>query len=247
MTATSPPPLTHHADATTAHLASTHVEAEGAMALESAAVTGRPLVGLTVLAAWITVGLVIAVVVSRRGHDLAPLVAIGMLFGPLLAAYAASTLARHERAIRPTVVSPGVDMGGDADVLVVVLDEPARAADAVPLVRSIWPRLHRVVLARPVTFETTEESDEVASDAKREAAAALSEAALFLPDVDPRMVLLPGRPDRAVSDYVTENGIDYLVAVGDTESQAALCRHGSIRGRTVLITTLIGDPPPDDR
>lgn len=211
-------------------------------AVEAAAVSGQALFGISVLVAWIAVGLVVAVVVARRGHDLAPVVALGLLLGPLLAVYAASTGARRERETRPIVVEEGVERDGDVDVLVALVGRTVDMVDVLPVLRSIGDRLRTVTIATPVSFETAGESDDVTRARRADAADALRRAAPELPGPTARLVLLPGRPARALVDHADANGIERILVVGDPGQRAALEREMAVLGRTVDLAAP-GDPP----
>jgi hypothetical protein len=83
----------------------------------------------------IGIGVMVAAVAARRGHDAGPLVALGLLFGPLLAVTAVAP--DDSARVGSEMLAPGHDRGGKVAVLVVVLDEPMRTAEALPFLQSL--------------------------------------------------------------------------------------------------------------
>lgn len=225
---------------------SSAVAPEGGAVIGAALAMPRPLLSAALLISWVVCGVAIALAVARRGHAPGPLVAVGILLGPLLAGYVAVTMSDHEEQVGPLEVAPGVRGGGTVDVLVAVLDDPARVADALPHLRSLGPRLGRVVLARPVTFEAADEDDELATQARADAASALEEAANLLPGIEPQLVLVPGRPRRCLPQFVADHGIEQLVLVGEMRSQAALQAEAFLPEGAGVVTTGEGPQPRRD-
>lgn len=205
------------------------------------ALTNRSLLVALVVMAWASSGWAIAVLAARRGHDLRTLGALGIVFGPLMAGLFLANVAPHEEEVEPIELSPPGRLGGHQRAVVAVLGEPAQVADALPFLRALGPSLGEVILARPITFESADDDDW--DDAKEGAARALSEAAVFLDDLRPGQVLLPGTFARALSRYVVGRRVDIAIAVGDNAAKAALCRGGAL-GPSMVVMANPRSPDP---
>jgi hypothetical protein len=78
-----------------------------------------PYVVLTILtvAVWISIGVVLSIVMGRRGHISMRWAALGATLGPL-AVVAALWSSRHEEGEQPLLFAPAMPLGGRVDVLV---------------------------------------------------------------------------------------------------------------------------------
>jgi len=176
-----------------------------------------PLVGIALLGAWVTAGLLTAVVLSRQGHDLRSTGALGFVFGPLFIPFARE-LRRDEEQAKPVLVAPGRTKGGPVDVLINLRCPPAGAASVLPVLELLGPRLGRVTLVRVLDFESMKDDEERAS-----AELELSCASLFLGDYEPSLLLLPGHPLQAPQEHAAAEGFDAVIVVGGSR-RAALRR-----------------------
>ena len=183
---------------------------EAVAAAEHAGVAGRPLFGAVVLGAWIISGLVVARYLARRGHEAGPVTVLGVITGPLLFGVARANLIPREKSTRPIVLTEGASSGGVQDVLIAIGDG-APFEDVIAPVRALGPRLRRLTLVHCVTFELAWDDDDDACRARDEAAGVLSHAALHLPGVQPRLVILPGATATAVDAYARVEGIDQVL------------------------------------
>lgn len=196
-----------------------------------AALADRPLLVLAVVAVWCATGLVIASVVARRGHERRPMGALGIAFGPLLAGFAASSLRSREEHASAVVLRPPRQLGGTDRVLVAVQGNAADAADALPLLRTSGDDLGEVSIGCPVSFEDAELEGRPESDA---AAAFLRQAAVFLDEFEPGLVLLPGRFEDAVCRHLASGDVDVVILAGDHQARVALCRDRDLRTVTMV-------------
>jgi hypothetical protein len=197
-----------------------------------AALADRPAVlGLVVLA-WSGAGLAVAATLARRGHEAKPWAALGVLFGPLLLGLAVLDLRRAEDECAPIEVAPGRLLPGELTLVVAVLGEPGLAADAAPIVRWLARELREVIVVSPIQVEAAlhERDDEVAAGGRR-----LSQAALFLPGVEPRLALLPGAGPVVTARYAGEVDAAVLVVLGDEEGRAVRTCLRRLRGRTIVV------------
>lgn len=173
---------------------------------------------LLVVVVWLAVGAVAGLVDARRGHwRWAWLVAA--LLGPF--AIPLSLAARQrEASIVPSVVSGGTAReGGSLSVLVGVDGSPAALAAAEAGLAVLGPRVHRVVVATVLDYDTAEPHGESVLypaewDEERVARHLLEAASARLRAVsghDPGSVILAGRPAEALRRYATAENFDLIV------------------------------------
>ena len=94
-------------------------------------------------------------------------------------------------------------------------------------------------MIRPLPFELVE--DPVWDDTKQAAATALSEAAAIVPELHPRLLIVPGRIERVIQGFLDSHEADLVVAVGASSDLASLCHDGGPDSRAVVIAA----PKPD--
>lgn len=150
-------------------------------------------------AGWIGVGVVLALILVRRGHDARTMVAIGAGLGPLMALVASETIRRREIAARALILQPGIDHGGPLDVLVLVPDERVAVEELRPTIESVRGELGVATVGRAVAYEWVEGDldNDVVSAGERE----LREAATRLAAPGAELALLPGRIDTVVERF----------------------------------------------
>lgn len=199
-----------------------------------AALADQP-IAIVVVAAWCGAGLVVASVMSRRGHAGRPLGALGLVLGPLLVGYAVANLRWRERFAAPVVVREAGSLGGTERVLVAMLGEPSSVADVLPVLRSAEGRLERVDIGCVVSFDDAEAPP--TDEDTRRAIEGLEQAALFLQDYAPGLVLLPGRPCDAITRYAESESADMIVVAGDDDAQSSLCDDHHLRTVTMVLGT----------
>lgn len=195
----------------------------------------RPLLAAGLVALWCLAGAAIAVVLARRGHDLRSLGTLGIVLGPLLLAFARSSLRLQEEAARSVVLRPATPLGGDTKVLVAVLGEAGDVADVLPVLRLSDKSFARVDLVRPVTYEAvgSEDDDPELVEAER----VLEHAAVFLHDYGPGMLLVPGRGAEAVARVLDRREVDLVLVVGDDDAASDLRRLARRRRVTIMVGT----------
>jgi hypothetical protein len=194
-----------------------------------------PVAVVSVLAAWAVSGLLMAWILARRGHDGRVLGALGVVFGPLVIGLAMEALRHGERGVRPIVLDAGRWGPGTTHALVGVLGSGASVTDALPSLQLIGRDLARVTVAAVIDFQSAESDDW--RDAKGPAARELQLASVFLTDYQPSLVLLAGRPERALSAYAAEHGCDVVIVTGEGRAMAPTFRRLASEGRpTVLVS-----------
>jgi len=179
---------------------------------------------VVVLAAWIGIGVVIAVVMGRRGHNSFGWLVVGALLGPIAMPIAVAG-ARSEPHGSVRVLAQAVPGAGEVDVLV-GLDGSAESVGALHTALAIlgW-RIRRLSLAGVVDFDTAATESPALDERELQAELRLQQAyvlslrpALELATAEesapaPEVVILTGKPARALLDKAVEDGFD-LIAIG---------------------------------
>lgn len=163
---------------------------------------------VTIAAGWMAIGLVLAIVMGRRGHDSFGWLVTGAVLGPLAVVLAVVTR-RVDEALQPARVRrgpPAIPGGGPVDVLVGFdgSTESLAAIDAVP--ELLGNRLGRLTVATVVPYGELREQENLARRALRQLDGRAVGAACELE-------LLHGHPAAALRQYATEGGFA-LIAVG---------------------------------
>jgi nucleotide-binding universal stress UspA family protein len=182
---------------------------------------------LIVLAAWLGIGLTLAVVMGRRGHGAFQWFLLGAVLGPL-ALPLAWTAIRDEGHASTSHLTESPAGGGSVDVLVGI-DGSAEAAHALrTTIELIGTNVGRLTLANVVTFD--EASPQARRDEER-AAELLEATASSIQTHTPGRVLLTGRPADALMNHATEQGYD-LLAIGRRGRGASKALLGSTAVRS---------------
>jgi nucleotide-binding universal stress UspA family protein len=173
---------------------------------------------LTLAAIWVGVGLLLALVMGRHGHDPFAWWLLGTLLGPLALPLAVS--AEHRREKWAWLVRAGRPGHGPVDVLV-GLDGSAEATAALAAaLELLGPRLGRLTLVTVLELDASVEHDRAQARARAELERQGRLVQLRLstgqhgPDDGrrvPRLVLLTGHPAEALSRLAAEGGYDLLV------------------------------------
>ena len=175
-----------------------------------------------VMGLWIATGVVLGVVMGRRGHNAFGWLVIGCVLGPLAVAAAIAGV-RSESQPRDHVLAPAFAGGGEVDVLVGLDGSPESVAALHAVLAILGNRVGRLSLAGVVDFDAATigppamEERELAKElAAQEAyvlglrpSMELAEAAVRAPC--PEVVVLFGRPGRALLRKATEEGFDLIV------------------------------------
>ncbi len=179
------------------------------------------------LPVWVAIGLLVAYVLRRRGHDLVSWAVLGVAFGPFTIPLAVHHTREH-RIRRRRVLSPGSTGPGTIDLLVGYDGSPEAREVLDELVPQWGPSLRRLTIAMVANHE----ADRCAPDDPTFAACRriLDEARAATREHAPTAVLLFGNPADALADYARDRGYD-LIAVG---------RRGRHRARHLLGSTASG-------
>jgi nucleotide-binding universal stress UspA family protein len=151
--------------------------------------------------AWVVLGGASAVLMVRRGHEVATWSMLGLVFGPL-APLVALASAWSEGRVEPRTVAEGTPSHGNIDILVGIDGSRQAIAAARAAVALHGATVGRLVLARVIPFDATDDPD---------GAAALSEAAAAVAPLQPTTVELHGEPVAALRRYAADEGMELLV------------------------------------
>lgn len=206
---------------------------------DTSRLASEPLLVAAVFAAWVVVGVSVAALADRLGHERRVWLGLGVALGPL--ALALLALHRSPR-LRPAplVVEPGTPGGGDVSVLVALLGPPEDAAEAGPLLRAQGSQLGLVTLCRAVEVEAVG-TDPDWADRREAAVRVLRDGALFLGGVRPSVVLLPGPAGDVIARYALRHGFDHVVVLGDHRVQRTVIGHPLLRRRLMLVSSRTED------
>lgn len=178
------------------------------------AMPSRSTLILIVAALWLVVGLVIGLVVARRGHHLAAWLSLGAALGPLSWLLWRSDRARVEQP-RATVHQPGMPTQGGITLLVGIDGSPAAEHALQVAVQLFAGCIGRLVLADVLDYDTATDEGEPAAAADRQAAlAALQQAAAGVEELcgtQPTLITLAGNPATALAQHAQECGATVLV------------------------------------
>jgi len=182
---------------------------------------------LTVAATWAIIGLVVALTMRRRGHDLHEWLVLGVVLGPLVVPLAVER-ARFHSTGRQTE-SPE-RLGGRFDLLA-GLDGSIEAVDALKTaLRLFGGCVSSVTIVKVLDYDSL--SSPSGAELRTEANEMLASVAGQIPidHVDTRILF--GRPDRAIAEYARDAGIE-LVVVGARGHGASEALFGSVTSRLV--------------
>ena len=169
----------------------------------------NPTVAISVLVVWVTIGLLTARILSRRGHEFRPAAALGATFGPLFIPLALTSV-RSESSAEPTVLTEGSDSGGPINVLIALSGSASGVVDLLPLMDMLRSKLGRLTIARTIDFDSA--LSEEWSDAELQAGIELELASALVGErASPSTVLVPGPFPAALTRFAKKTGHDLLV------------------------------------
>jgi nucleotide-binding universal stress UspA family protein len=195
---------------------------------------------LLIVGAWVVIGLTLAVVMGRRGHDRFRWLVVGAVLGPLAIVLAIDS-SRYAEWMRPEIVAEGDQRPGLA--VLIGFDGSSHAHNAVQRIAMLGPNLGRLTIARVVPFDA-------ATDDMNEARAQLEEARGSIPadlGVTPALEIIEGQPAAALESVALRDEYD-LIAVGTRGSGMATRVLGSTADKLAHVTSvpvlILGDAPP---
>jgi len=157
---------------------------------------------------WVVTGLLLSIVMGRRGHDSFGWLVTGTLLGPLGVLLAVDARRRSE-ALEPANLRrgpPAIPSPGPIDVLVGFDGSPESRAAIETVPALLGDRLGRLTVATVVPYGEIREQEHLATKALRSL-----EGRILGFECD--LELLHGQPAAALTTYATEGGYA-LIAVG---------------------------------
>lgn len=177
-----------------------------------------------VAAAWVLTGVLLAVLMRRRGHHLGAWLALGVALGPFAVPLAMERLREHPSTPHAS------EMPGDFDLLVGVDGSAESIAALHDALRLLGERLTSVTVATVLDHDERDrpESDDLRAAARR----MLEDTARLIQGHDVRSEILYGRADEALIAYAQTAGAE-VIAVGARGHGASRTLFGSTAERLV--------------
>jgi nucleotide-binding universal stress UspA family protein len=217
-----------------------------------------PVIVILVGVVWVAIGVVLSVVMRRKGHLGFGWLAVGVLMGPMAVVFALDTLRREPEAVQE-IVAHGTPHPGTTDVLIGVDGSPESGTAVEAALRLFRPTLGRITLATVIDLDEMPGSEserraramlagEAARVRAREPASELFRATRFQPE----LLVLRGSPAKVLSEAAATGGYEVLV-VGRRGAGLAKTLLGSV-ARTLaggcpvpaLIVTPQSEPHPGE-
>lgn len=139
---------------------------------------------------WVVVGLALAWLLVRRGHDPLVIAALGVGLGPLLVVLIADP--GDGTRVRSRLVRGGSARDGDVDVLIVLDGDPSALRELDPTLQCLHDDLRRTTIVTTVPHECIE--PDPMNRALPAATARLLAAAEHIGPLEPELVVLAGHP-----------------------------------------------------
>jgi len=162
-----------------------------------------PLVLGIIAFVWVVIGLVLSMVMGRRGHDPFAWGVLGTLLGPLAIVFA--LLSSHDvlGSAHTSELARGRPGRGPVDVVVGFDDSPEARAAATEVEQLLGSRLGRVTLATVIPYGAAQEDEDRGRAVLREQAQRMQGA--------PALEVVEGHPSKALERLATEGGYHLLV------------------------------------
>lgn len=187
----------------------------------------RTQVGIVIVVAWVTIGLVVGLLMGRRGHHALASMALGVVLGPLMIPLARNST-RDEARSRPHELIPGVAGAGTVDVLVGIDGSPASEAALHAVAGLLGSRIGRLTLVCVVDYDSVGSTPPW--DEEVRATEVLERLRSSVQDLTPGTAVLPGQPAAALMKEAVEGGYELLV-IGKRGHGAAKALMGSTASR----------------
>jgi len=196
---------------------------------------------ILIIAAWLTIGLMLSVLMGRRGHNSFGWLVLGAVFGPLGVVLAVDAW-RHAERLAPVPASDVLPQvgAGPVDVLVGYDGSPESGAAIDAAVALLGDRIGRLTVATVVNYGSVPGDERMARQALRRLAARV-------PARPSAFEVLHGHPSAALTQYAIEGGYE-LIAVGARGKGVSRAVYGSAASelaRDGKIPTLVVGAPAE--
>ena len=180
-----------------------------------------------IAATWAVIGILLAVVMRRKGYDFFQWLVVGVVLGPLAVPLAIERSLVHGRALRQSKHTPTGDSVG-FDVLA-GLDGTADAVNALDSALGLFGGLvTSVTIATVLNYDSQSSLTGLAD--QTEAQLALDSVADRLTVSPVTTTLLYGRPDQALAEFARTAGIE-LIVIGARRRDVSHAMFGSATAR----------------
>ena len=182
-----------------------------------------------IAAVWVVIGLVVALVMRRRGHDFYGWLVLGVVLGPLSIPLAFDRARFYRMVERRSAGTPSSPQAGFD--LLAGLDGSDAAIDAVNQALGLVGGLVSSLTITTV-LDHDAKSTPTGMETQAEARAMLEAANAEISYEPVDIVLLYGRPAEAIAEHARTSGIE-LIVVGARGHGASEALFGSVAGRLV--------------
>lgn len=184
---------------------------------------------ILVALAWAAIGVVVAFLMRRRGHDLFVWLVLGVALGPLVVPLAIERARYHSAAEHQSRGAPTPPHAG-FDLLAGVDGSPDSISAIDAAVSLFGGRVSSVTVATVVDYDA--QDSVTGHEVQEEARKMLDEVAgKILYDPVDKMVLF-GRPDKALAEFARTSGME-LIVIGARGHGASEALFGSVADRLV--------------
>jgi nucleotide-binding universal stress UspA family protein len=166
------------------------------------------MVVLIISGTWLAIGLLTSLVMGQRGHDPFSWGLVGVLLGPVGAAFA--LWARMDARAAPAPDKGVTAHQGPVDVLVGLDGSPLSELAAVSVVRLFGGRIGRLTAATVITYDAAQ-SEPLRRQEEKTADASLARLRAVLAELPIDGRILIGRPCDALLGFANAGGYDVIV------------------------------------
>lgn len=178
---------------------------------------------------WAVIGLIVAFVMRRRGHDFSVWLVLGVALGPLIVPLAIERAHYHSaKEYQPRRAPTPPHIGFDVLAGIDGSDEAFRAIDTA--LKLFGGRVSSVAIATVLDFDS--EASTSGLEAQTAADEMLYEVAARIQYDPVGTKILFGKPDEALAEYARTSGME-LIVVGARGYGASERLFGSVTGRLV--------------
>jgi nucleotide-binding universal stress UspA family protein len=178
---------------------------------------------------WAVIGLIVAFVMRRRGHDFSVWLVLGVALGPLVVPLAIERVRYHGAAeYRPRVIPTSPHVGFDVLGGLDGSDEAFRAIETA--LKLFGGRVSSVTVATVLDFDSESSTSGLESQTAANAMLAGIAENLEYDPVDTKILF--GRADKALSEHARTSGME-LIVVGARGHGATEALFGSVTSRLV--------------
>lgn len=186
------------------------------------------MVGLIILLIWMSFGVLLAVVMGRRGHAPAPWGLLGMMLGPFAVPIALSGTRRHDRPVVKTLAAG--DPAGPGIAVLAGIDGSEEAVLALRrAVTLLGPRIGRLAFVTVLPFDAEDDRVVLESDETQARLWMTAAAHEVAPDMNAEEYVVTGRPAKVLAELAESDAFDVIV-VGARGSGMSPRVFGSVAG-----------------